>query len=101
MTKLFSIDDAQRSLDDLALLRRDACDQIWDLIRRAASQVEDINERHYRCRAFTESELRGILYEAEILVERLTVPTERAILEDATPPEPFDGDYPDWLRGDR
>jgi hypothetical protein len=45
--------------------------------------------------------LRDILYTAEILVERLTIPTERFIRDDATPAEPFDGDYPDWLRGDR
>jgi hypothetical protein len=45
--------------------------------------------------------LRGVLYDAEILVERLTDPTARFIRDDTTPPEPFDGDYPDWLRGDR
>lgn len=98
---MMSIGDAQNSLDELALLRRRTCDQVWEILNSVAKEVEEINERHYRCRAFTESELRDILYNAEILVERLTVPTEKFIRDDATPPEPFDGDYPDWLRGDR
>ena len=101
MTKIMGIDDAQRSLDELALLRRRTCDQVWEILNAVAQEVEEINERHYNCRAISESELRGVLYDAEILVERLTIPTERFIRDDATPPEPFDGDYPDWLRGDR
>jgi hypothetical protein len=101
MTKIMGIDDAQRSLDELALLRRRTCDQVWEILNAVAKEVEEINERHYNCRAISESELRDILYTAEILVERLTIPTERFIRDDATPAEPFDGDYPDWLRGDR
>jgi hypothetical protein len=101
MAKIIGIDDAQRSLDELALLRRRTCDQVWEILNAAAQEVEEINAQHYSCRAISESELRDILYTAEILVERLTLPTERFIRDDATPAEPFDGDYPDWLRGDR
>jgi hypothetical protein len=101
MTKITGIDDAQRSLDELALLRRRTCDQIWEILNAVAKEVEEINERHYRCKAISESELRALLYDAEILVERLTVPTEKFISDDMKPAEPFDHDYPDWLRGDR
>jgi hypothetical protein len=101
MTKIMGIDDAQRSLDELALLRRRTCDQVWEILNAVAKEVEEINSQHYNCRAISDGELRDILYTAEILVERLTIPTERFIRDDATPPEPFDGDYPDWLRGDR
>jgi hypothetical protein len=95
------IENAERSLADLALLRRRTCDQVWEILNAVAKEVEEINAQHYNCRAISESELRDILYTAEILVERLTIPTERFIRDDATPAEPFDNDYPDWLRGDR
>jgi hypothetical protein len=101
MAMMTDIENAERSLADLALLRRNACDQIWEILRKVAQEVEEINAQHYNCRAISESELRGVLYEAELLAERLTIPTERFIRDDATPAEPFDGDYPDWLRGDR
>jgi hypothetical protein len=98
---MIDVENAERSLADLALLRRRTCDQVWDILNAVAKEVEEINAQHYNCRAISESELRDILYTAEILVERLTIPTERFIRDDATPAEPFDGDYPDWLRGDR
>jgi hypothetical protein len=98
---MIDVENAERSLADLALLRRRTCDQVWDILNAVAKEVEEINAQHYNCRAISESELRGVLYEAEILVERLTDPTARFIRDDATPAEPFDGDYPDWLRGDR
>lgn len=98
---MIDIENAERSLADLALLRRRTCDQVWEILNAVAKEVEEINAQHYNCRAISESELRDILYTAEILVERLTIPTERFIRDDATPAEPFDGDYPDWLRGDR
>jgi hypothetical protein len=98
---MIDVENAERSLADLALLRRRTCDQVWEILNAVAKEVEEINAQHYNCRAISESELRDILYTAEILVERLTIPTERFIRDDATPAEPFDGDYPDWLRGDR
>jgi hypothetical protein len=101
MTKIMDIDCAQRNVERLNEMRRDAYNKIEAILRAVAGEVEEINAQHYNCRAFSESELRNILYDAEILVERLTDPTARFIRDDATPPEPFDGDYPDWLRGDR
>ena len=101
MAMMIDVENAERSLADLALLRRRTCDQVWEILNAVAKEVEEINAQHYNCRAISESELRDILYTAEILVERLTIPTERFIRDDATPAEPFDGDYPDWLRGDR
>lgn len=101
MAKIMDIDCAQRNVERLNEMRRDAYDKIEAILRAVAQEVEEINAQHYNCRAFSESELRDILYTAEILVERLTIPTERFIRDDATPAEPFDGDYPDWLRGDR
>jgi hypothetical protein len=98
---MIDVENAERSLADLALLRRRTCDQVWEILNAVAKEVEEINAQHYNCRAISESELRGVLYDAEILVERLTDPTARFIRDDATPAEPFDGDYPDWLRGDR
>jgi hypothetical protein len=98
---MIDVENAERSLADLALLRRRTCDQVWEILNAVAKEVEEINAQHYRCAAISESELRDILYTAEILVARLTIPTERFIRDDATPAEPFDGDYPDWLRGDR
>jgi len=98
---MIDVENAERSLADLALLRRRTCDQVWEILNAVAKEVEEINSQHYNCRAISDGELRDILYTAEILVERLTIPTERFIRDDATPAEPFDGDYPDWLRGDR
>jgi hypothetical protein len=101
MTKIMDIDCAQRNVERLNEMRRDAYDKIEAILRAVAEEVEEINAQHYNCRAFSQSELRGILYDAEILVERLTERTARFIRDDATPLEQFDGDYPDWLRGDR
>jgi len=101
MAAIMDIDNAQRSVERLNEMRHAAYDKIEAILRAVAGEVEEINAQHYNCRAFSESDLRGVLYDAEILVERLTIPTERFIRDDATPAEPFDNDYPDWLRGDR
>ena len=101
MAAIMDIDNAQRSVERLNEMRHAAYDKIEAILRAVAGEIEEINAQHYNCRAISESELRGVLYDAEILVERLTDPTARFIRDDATPAEPFDGDYPDWLRGDR
>ena len=101
MTKIMDIDCAQRNVERLNEMRHAAYDKIEAILRAVAEEVEEINSQHYNCRAFSESELRNILYDAELLVERLTVPTEKFISDDMKAAELFDGDYPDWLRGDR
>jgi hypothetical protein len=89
------------SLEDLRKLQRSAYDQIEAILRRAAVEVQAISHRHYAHRAITEAAMADILLEAELVSERLTSRTEHLLTDDLTPAELFDGDYPDWLRGDR